>query len=121
MALQFPNIKQPSYPFKETPENPAITSKQENGIVVSRMRYTRNRETFILSWDSLPNADYSILRNFYKNVVFGGSLIFEWIYPVVIGDDYSGNTYSVRFVGSPPDFQLYDFSKRKGQITLEEV
>ena len=117
----FPNIRKPSYPFLEKLEDPAIRSTMENGMVVSRPRFTRNRKTFTLSWNNMPNPDYVILRNFYTNIVYGGSAVFTWTYPKVPGDDYSEQQFLVRFVGDAPNFSLITFNSRQGSITLQEV
>lgn len=117
----FPVIQQPSYPFSNQWENPALTSKMENGIVVSRPKFTRMRETFTLKWSVLPAADYYALRTFWKHTVLGGSQEFAWTYPEVPGDPYSGQVFTVRFAGSEPKFDLIAPGLYSGELTLEEV
>lgn len=92
----------------------------ENGIVVSRAKFTRLRETFTLSWDSLPIQDYAQLRNFYKTVL-GGSVIFLWTYPKVENDPLSENQFQMRFSSEEPSFELFSPGFYKGSITLEEA
>jgi hypothetical protein len=93
----------------------------ENGTVVSRPRYTRNRETFVLNWGALSAADYALLRAFWKTTVLGGSVIFTWTYPVVAGDPFSGQPFNVRFTGGVPSFDLFMPGHYKGSLTIEEA
>lgn len=116
----FPAIKSPAYPLGNALENPAIRSAMENGVVVSRSRFTRIRETFSLRWTALPATDYALLRSFWKNIVFGGSQTFTWTYPVVAGDVYSGKEFIVRFNGDF-HFDLSGYDLYSGAVTLEEV
>jgi hypothetical protein len=116
----FPNIQQPSYPFGNQLEDPAISSQMENGTKVSRARFTKSRETFFLKWNALPAADYYQLRDFYKNVVKGSSERFDWTYPPIQGDPYSGQVFTVRFAGGSPNFSLANYGMYSGEITLQE-
>lgn len=87
----WPDIQLPSN-IEETTENPAIRSEMENGIVLTRPRYTRMRRTWILTWANLIGSDYRTLRNFYV-AKKGGSLSFTW--PNPIETEY----FTVRFNG----------------------
>jgi hypothetical protein len=91
----------------------------ENGIIVSRPRFTRVRETFVLNWRSLPVADFVKLRNFWKNEVFGGSVVFDWQYPNIPNDPYSGQLFHVRFIGGDIDFELSEYGY-SGTLTIQE-
>ncbi len=117
----FPDIMQPSYPMRNRIEDPAILSKMENGIVVSRTKYTRSRETFILRWTALPAAHYNTLRSFFKDTVKGGGDTFEWTYPAVAGDPYSGRVFTVRFTGGDIEFELSAPGRYSGELTIQEA
>lgn len=122
MALPvFPNIQQPAYPLAEKLENPAIMSQMENGMVVSRPRFTRIRETFTLRWTALPAADYTLLRSFWKTTVLGGSEEFTWTYPTVEGDEYSGKVFTVRFASGDIHFDLASCGLYSGEVTFQEA
>lgn len=115
----FPDIMLPKYPFKEKLEDPSISSKQENGLVISRPRFTRMRSTFTLSWTALPEVDFATLRTFYRSV-YGGSNSFTWVYPTIAGDEYSGRSFTVLFNGEL-DFDLAAPGLYSGSVTLQEV
>lgn len=116
----FPNIMPPSYPFGERLENPALTSTMENGIVLSRPRFTRIRKTFTLKWSALPASDYEKLRSFWQTVL-GGSQEFSWTYPAIPGDSLSGKEYTVRFANGDIRFDLASNGYYSGDLTLQEV
>ena len=115
----FPDIMLPKYPFKEKVEDPSIQSKQENGLVKSRARFTRMRSTFTLTWGALPLADFITLRTFYRSVC-GGSNSFTWVYPTIAGDEYSGKSFTVLFSGDL-DFDLASPGFYSGSVTFQEV
>ncbi|AJQ29644.1 hypothetical protein [Pelosinus fermentans] len=68
---QFPNIQQPVYPFTTKIKDPSLQSEMENGLVISRVKFTRLPQIFTLKWTALPAADYAALRDFYRNTVYG--------------------------------------------------
>lgn len=118
--LTFPNIAQPSYPLKSKWENPVLASKMENGTVVTRPKFTRLRETFTLSWTALPAADYATLREFWHTTL-GGSAVFLWTYPQIVGDPLSGKEFRVRFSAEEPSFEVSAPGLYRGSVTLEEA
>lgn len=118
--FKFPEIQQPVYPLKSKWENPVLTSKMENGTVVSRPKFTRIRETFTLTWNALPAADYARLREFWRTAL-GGSVIFLWTYPMVPRDPLSGRSYRMRFGSDAPSFELSAPGYYSGSITMEEA
>jgi hypothetical protein len=118
---QFPDIQQPVYPFTTKLKDPALQSEMENGLVVSRARFTRMPQTFTLQWKALPAADYATLRDFYRGTVYGGSLAFDWYYPTVPNDSYSGKLFSVRFTGGDISFDLAAPGYYSGKLTIQEV
>ncbi|MBP2656020.1 MAG: hypothetical protein H6Q73_3589 [Firmicutes bacterium] len=118
---QFPDIQQPVYPFTTKIKDPSLQSEMENGLVISRARFTRTIQTFTLKWTALPVADYVTLRDFYCNTVYGGSLAFDWYYPTVDNDSYSGQLFSVRFTGGDISFDLAGPGYYSGTLTIQEV
>jgi hypothetical protein len=118
---QFPDIQQPVYPFTTKIKDPSLQSEMENGLVISRARFTRVPQTFTLKWTALPAADYAALRDFYCNKVYGGSLEFDWRYPVTSDPAYSDKTYTVRFTGGDISFELVAPGYYSGTITIQEV
>lgn len=118
---QFPNIQQPVYPFTTKIKDPSLQSEMENGLVISRAKFTRVPQTFVLKWTALPIADYIALRDFYRNTVHGGSLAFDWYYPIVPNDPYSGQLFRVRFVGGDVSFDLAAPGYYSGTLTIQEA
>lgn len=119
--VQFPDIQQPVYPFTTKIKDPSLQSEMENGLVISRAKFTRAPQTFVLKWKALPAADYETLRDFYRKTVFGGSLAFDWYYPTVVNDSYSGTLFSVRFTGGDISFDLAAPGYYSGTLTIQEV
>lgn len=118
---QFPNVQQPVYPFTTKIKDPSLQSEMENGLVISRAKFTRVPQIFTLKWTALPTADYATLRDFYRNTVYGGSLAFDWYYPTVANDSYSGKLFSVRFKSEDISFDLAAPGYYSGTITIQEV
>lgn len=118
---QFPNIQQPVYPFSTKIKDPSLQSEMENGLVISRAKFTRIPQKFVLKWTALPATDFAALRDFYRNTVCGGSLAFDWYYPTVPNDPYSGQLFSVRFVDGDISFDLAAPGCYSGTLTIQEV
>lgn len=118
---QFPSIQQPIYPFTTKIKDPSLQSEMENGLVVSRAKFTRMPQTFVLKWNALPAADYAAVRDFYRTTVRGGSQAFDWTYPTVANDSYSGQLFSVRFAGGDISFDLATPGYYSGTLTIQEV
>jgi len=118
---QFPNIQQPVYPFTTKIKDPSLQSEMENGLVISRPKFTRVPQIFTLKWTALPATDFATLRDFYRNTVYGGSLAFDWYYPIVANDSYSGKLFSVRFKSEDFSFELAAPGYYSGSITIQEV
>ena len=108
----WPDIQLPLY-ITETTIDPTISSEMEDGIVVTRPRYTRIRRRWELSWQNMVGADYQTLRAFYVQQR-GGSMSFTWTHPT------ENATYTVRFVGDlqgkASPMNIYNIS-----LVLEEV
>ncbi|MDR3561755.1 MAG: hypothetical protein P4N59_10020 [Negativicutes bacterium] len=118
---QFPSIQQPVYPLTTKIKDPSLQSEMENGLVISRAKFTRMPQSFVLKWNALPAADYAALRDFYRITVLGGSMTFEWNYPIVPNDPYSGQLFSVRFTGGDISFDLAAPGYYSGALTIQEV
>lgn len=118
---QFPDIQQPVYPFTTKIKDPSLQAEMENGMVLSRPRFTRVPQLFTLKWTALPASDYATLRDFYRSTVYGGSLVFDWCYPAVAGDPYAGKLFSVRFKSEDISFDLAAPGYYSGAVTLQEV
>lgn len=121
MALPvFPTIQPPSYPLKNKIEDVSLQSTMENGITISRPKFTRARETFNLQWNALPANDFSLLRTFFKTVVYGGSQSFQWTYPQIVGDPYAGQAFAVRFAGGTIEFTTSTPGYYTGELVIQE-
>lgn len=118
---QFPPIQEPVYPLTAKIKDPSLQSEMENGLVLSRAKFTRTLQTFTLQWNALPAADYETLRDFYRYTTRGGSLAFDWQYPTVVNDSYSGQVFSVRFIGEDISFDLAAPGYYAGKLTIQEV
>lgn len=116
--MDFPNIKPPVYPIKETIPDTAIKGKLENQVIIARKRFTRTPMSFELSWTALPEADYEALRAFYHEV--NGAVPFRWTYPVGAGESFSGKTFNVRFDGDF-SFSCTNHGYWEGGIKLTEA
>lgn len=116
--MDFPKIKAPVYPIKETIPDTAIKGKLENQVILARKRFTRTPMTFELSWTALPEADYEKLRAFYREV--NAAVAFRWSYPVGAGGAFSGKVFTVRFDGEFT-FSCTNHGYWEGNIKLTEV
>lgn len=100
VAPDFPaSIMSPQYPLAETPEDAVIRSTMEDGTEKTRPRFTRNRFTFELTWESMEQGQKEIFENFFRTITKGGALAFNWIHPA------TKKKYLVRFT-EPPKFTL---------------
>lgn len=109
----WPKIQEPVWPIKEEIEDAALRSESENGLVISRAKFSRQREKFTLVWLALPTKEYSILKAFYK-AMLGGSNSFLWKHPV------TDKEYIVRF-GTELKFSNDGPNIWSGSVELSEV
>lgn len=113
--IQFLDIPSPSYPLAVELEDNVLRSKSENGYVITRLKYTRQRKTWpVIRWSSMSREDWLSLLRFYQEDTAFGSLIFEWTDP---SDD---EAYFVRFA-EPPKSELIVQNRYQVEIRLEEV
>ena len=106
--MDFPQIKPPVFPIKETIPDTAIKGKLENQVILARKRFTRTPMTFELTWTALPEADYAKLRAFYREV------------NAAVGGAFSGKVFNVRFDGEF-SFSCTNHGYWEGSIKLTEV
>lgn len=93
---QFPHIPYaPIYSYEEEPEDPSISAKMDDGSVISRPKFTKSRLTLSFPW-KMSSANKAVLLNFYRAVVKGRSLVFDFVHPDPDSEFY-GNTLIVRF------------------------
>lgn len=109
----WPNIKQPVWPIHEEIEDAALRSPAENGVIISRAKFTKQRETFTLSWSALPTQDYTALKSFYK-AMRGGSESFAWQHPVTAKEYTVRFASALKFSNDGPDIW-------SGSVELSEV
>lgn len=118
--MEFPTIKRPSFPLKETIPDHTIKGQTDGITMFTRPRFTKVPRSFTLSWSRLPITDYERLRHFYYNEVKGNALVFLWTYPDIPGNSLSGKKLTVRFDGDF-EFELSDYDCYTGSIKVTEV
>lgn len=95
-AISFPEgIGAPDYPLTETMEDAVIRSSMEDGTVKTRPRFTRNRSTFEVTWNNMPQDEKELFEEFYKTTTKNGSKAFNWTHPA------SSTNYEVVFSEVP--------------------
>lgn len=96
------------------PEDPAIRTEMENGMVQSRACFTRIRRSWTLSWNALEEADFQTVMEHYRGQK-GGSEAFNWTHPL------TKEQINVRYTRIT-DATTYENGYRSGfAVTLEEV
>lgn len=116
-------IRKPDVNIQMEYDDPTISSKMENGLVITRPRYTAMRRSWTVAYSYAPAADLTTLDNFVRGTVLGGSGSFTWTCPG------TGEVVDVRFVKLP---QVLDagFASPPGaaagltynlQFTIQEV
>jgi phage-related protein len=88
--LVFPKIANPDYPFTVEPEDNSISSTFEDGTVQSRLKFTRSRDSYQLTWSNMSADDFKKLFSFIKNEAHFRALTFQWTNPL------TGDTHEVR-------------------------
>jgi hypothetical protein len=111
--MAFPTLSvNPNYPIEESIESSSIKSKFEAGYVLTRARFTRQRNIFKLSYSLLSNADKILLKAHMDTVLDIST--FDWTHPV------SSVTYSVRYQ-SIPQFQYMQYQRWSVSFILEQI
>ena len=114
MSLVFPTISTPNYPLKLSPENNSIKSTFEDGSVQARRKFTRSRQKWTLTWNSLPQSEFDTLDNFIRNQACFSANSFTWTNPI------DSTTHEV-YVSNYQDPQLSVINFWKVELELTEV
>lgn len=118
--LTFPNIKAPgvsaalgcSESYKETLQDSTITTTTDANYKKTRPRATRMPGSWTFSWVAMSDADFKILREFFKAV--GKSAAFQWTNPMY------DTVHVVRLTGEW-NWQYNYPVGWQGSLTFEEV
>lgn len=114
-SINFPEgIGAPGYPLEETPEDAVLRSQFEDGTEQTRPKFTRNRYTFLATWNLMPAEEKTLLEEFFKVTTKNGALLFNWTHPL------TGNNHVVRFV-EPPAFKLILKNRYQVSMKVREV
>lgn len=89
----FPTLSvYPTYPFDEEQEDVTLKSKSEDGILLTRPKYTKTRNTYNVNYDYLTKEDKHKIESFVKTVNQGVD-IFYWNHPNTnISETWQANT-----------------------------
>lgn len=89
--------------------DPSIRSQSDDGLVISRRRFTGNKQQFELVYDNLTATDKALLLSMQNTVGIGADTI-SWTNE----DPNDSTTYNVRlstegikFENKPSDYSLY--------------
>jgi hypothetical protein len=119
----FPSLtKKPSVGIKRGGEDPTVKSKAEDGLVLTRPRFTRIRRTFTVPYRNVPVSDRDLLLDFLTAVRVGST---QFVY--VLPPD--GVEVTVRFAKYPEIMDAGYVGQKSGDrglsysfdIELEEV
>lgn len=113
MSVSFPILSVGPITVDPSPAyDPSIRSQQEDGKVISRRRYTGNRQKFDLVYDNLTAADKILLETMQNDAGIGADTI-SWENE----DPNDDTTYTVRltsdgitFKNKVSDYTLYTAS-----------
>ena len=92
--MNYPSgLPNPEYPFEEESEDNSISTKFEDGTVQSRLKFTKSRKTWTLTWGKMPQAKFTTLDSFIVGQAKHSANVFNWTNPA------NNTVYSVRCVG----------------------
>ncbi len=115
--LVFPVIRPPIVEWSGEDEDNVLRSKTEDGYEITRLRYSRIRETLgPFTWQFLTDQEYQALMNFYRSITAGGSLPFQFS----VSTRSRMITKIVRF-SEPPKYSYVGFDRWQVQCTFREV
>ena len=114
MAETWPNISTLYNSLEETNHMPAIRTPFESGKMQTRARFTAKKAEFIISWVSLSNSDYELLKTFFNVTVKGGGESFNWTHP-------DTTVYECRFTDDELKFISAKQNFWKGKVKFREV
>jgi hypothetical protein len=106
------SLPEPNYPSNETLIKRKITTKFENGIEATRSTATVSKSAFDLTWTSMKESDYQLLKAFFLSQ---GARPFNWT------DTATSTAYVVRFPISELESEHIYNGRRKVSIMLHEV
>jgi len=111
--MAFPTLSvNPNYPIEEGIESSSIKSAFEAGYVLTRARFTRQRNTFKISYSLLSNADKELLKEHMDEVLDIST--FTWTHPV------TSVSYTVRYQ-TIPQFQYMQYQRWNISFILEQI
>lgn len=108
----FPQITNPDYGLEEQTHKPQVRTEFESGHVQSRARATRERRRWRMSWQTLPDAEYQALAQFFTDNQ-GGS--FAWTHP------RTGQVFTARFSGDSLSARAAGPGYWQASLEIEEV
>jgi hypothetical protein len=79
----YPSAPRPSSVSAPEIIDPALVAQTDQGYAIRRVRWSRPRRRWTLSYLALPTGDLRFLRNFLYGVRLG-ALDFDWIHPTAI-------------------------------------
>lgn len=89
-----------------------LANETDAGYVIRRNRSLRARQSFSLSWEKMPEADYILLETFFKA---NRSSEFTWTHPV------TATNYTVCFTKTNLKSNIVNYGVRKASCEIEEV
>lgn len=116
----FPSIKMPDYGgYTEQVYKPSRRTESDANTISVRPKLAYARRRFTLSWNSLPQADYTTLKTFFIN---HAGLMFNFTpygeataITCVFSDD------ELTFVAVKVDARSNGALRWKGEVNIEEV
>lgn len=110
--MPWPTIQAPSISTPTKVKDNSLSSTVQNGMKITRAKYTRQLREWQLTWNGMPDTDLVQLLSWY-NTCRGGAASFAW-------SDEFGNNYTVRFSGDI-EHQSVSGDKSSVKLTLEEA
>jgi cystathionine beta-lyase/cystathionine gamma-synthase len=110
--MDWPNIAIPSFSSSGETYLPTIRDTKESGFVSVRKRFTRSRESFVLFWQAMTEADYQTLRAFF---VANQGGVFNYTDPA------TSTTKAVAFAAESLQYLHLDRGLRRVSVGLEEL
>jgi len=123
--IYFPRISLPSYPLTASLEDNSIKSQFEDGSQQSRLKFTRSREKFKVTWEHLADREWRILKHFIVHEAKFSANSFMWLDPSTVDIDYGRNDPHQRWlevrITSVEDARLTTINHWKVTLELTEV
>ncbi len=119
MSVTFPTLsKGPVIINKSIAQDPSIRSKAEDGLVISRRRFTGNKSQFEVKYDDLPLADKTLLEAMQDSAGVGADTIL-WTNE----DPNDSTVYTVRLSPEGIKFNIIpsDYDLHTAEFTFVEA